>query len=231
LSLLPGVPLEAVLAGLVVLVARLLAGDPLPEDYLERRPPVRADQVRALQAMSKTLSERRDLQPLLEESHHVILSHTGATRAAVVLLDEPGDTGQAYTFADGDVQTKLLAFEADGAAPHERVVRGEALRLTRQREPLPVVEVLGGRGASSFLGVPLRTSGATLGALLAYDKDGGRAFLEQDEAFLDLLGTSLAAALYGGRSASEAAERGDVFTRGLVAMLTLQRPEQEAHAE
>jgi HD-GYP domain-containing protein (c-di-GMP phosphodiesterase class II) len=230
LDVLP-VGMEAALAAAVVVVARLLAGDPLPEDYLDRRPPVRADQARGLLALGKRLGEPNQVDTLVGEAHRVITTHTGAARAAVVLLDTSPESGHAYTVTKDGAQAKPFELEAASQAPEQRVLRDGALRLTRQREPLPVVEVVGGRGATSFVGVPLRTGGVTVGALLAYDKEGANAFAEQDEAFLDLVGVPLAAALHGTRSASAAAEGADLFTQGLLAMLALRRPEAETHAE
>ncbi len=224
-------PVELLLPGAVVLFTRLLAGDPLPADYLERRVPVRTDQVRALQGLGKSLGERSERQELLSEAHRLMLAHTGATRAAVALLDGAPEDGHVYTFNGGDAQSKPIVLRRDGTTPPERVVREGRLRLVRQREPLPIVEILGDRGASSFLGVALRSGGETLGALLAYDKEGGRPFADEDEAFLELLAPALAAALYGGRAAAEAAQSADIFPRGLLAMLALRRPEADVHAE
>ncbi|HZR97682.1 MAG TPA: HD domain-containing phosphohydrolase [Chloroflexota bacterium] len=224
-------PVGSALPGVVVLFARLLSGDPLPADYLERRPPVRTDQVRALQGLGKTLGERSERQALLAEAHRLLTAHTGATRAAIALLDGAPDDGHIYTFNGDDVQSKPIVLERSGSTPPERVLRDGRLRLNRQREPLPIVEILGERGASSFLGVALRSGGETLGALLAYDKEGGRPFTDEDEAFLELLAPALAASLYGGRVASEAAQSADIFPRGLLAMLALRRPEAEVHAE
>ncbi len=215
----------------VVLVVRLLAGDPLPADYLDRRPPLRADQARGLLALGKKLADRNEIAGLVREAHRVITTHTGAARAAVVLLDTSPESGHAYTVAKDGAEAKPFELDAASQAPEQRVLRDGPLRLTRQREPLPVVEVVGGRGATSFVGVPLRTGGVTLGALLAYDKEGASSFAEQDEAFLDLVAAPLAAALQGTRSASEAAEGADLFTQGLLAMLALRRPEAESHAE
>jgi HD-GYP domain-containing protein (c-di-GMP phosphodiesterase class II) len=225
------VPIEPVVAGVVVLSARLLAGNPLPADYLDRRPPVRTDQVRALQGLGKTLGERGDRQVLLAEAHRLMLAHTGALRAAIALLDDSPEDGHVYTFNGTETQSKRIVLQRSGSAPPERVLREGHLRLTRQRDPLPVVEILGERGASSFLGVALRSGGETLGALLAYDKEGGRPFTDEDEAFLELLAPALAASLYGGRAATEAAQSADIFPRGLLAMLALRRPEAEVHAE
>src|SRR4051812_15077728 len=203
LDLLPG-PSEPFLPGLAVLFARLLSGEPLPADYLERRPPVRTDQIRALQGLGRMLGERSERQLLLGEAHRLMLAHTGANRAAIVLLDDSPEDGHIYTFNGSDVQSKPIVLQRSGATPPERVLRDGRLRLNRQREPLPIVEILGERGASSFLGVALRSGGEALGALLAYDKDGGRPFTDEDEAFLELLAPALAASLYGGRAASEA---------------------------
>ena len=75
-SVLPGA-FEIAVPGALVVAARLLAGDPLPDDYFERRPPIRTEQVRALQGLGRTLGERNELQPLLAETHRVILSQTG----------------------------------------------------------------------------------------------------------------------------------------------------------
>jgi putative nucleotidyltransferase with HDIG domain len=230
LDLLPG-PWEPVIPGLVVLFARLLAGEPLPADYLARRPPVRTDQVRALLGLGKTLGERSERQLLLTEAYRLMMAHTGATRAAVALLDRSPEDGHIYTFNGSDAQSKPIVLQRSGSTPPERVLRDGRLRLTRQRDPLPIVEILGERGASSFLGVVLRSGGETLGALLAYDKDGGRSFTDEDEAFLELLAPALAASLYGGRAATEAAQSADIFPRGLLAMLALRRPEAEVHAE
>jgi HD-GYP domain-containing protein (c-di-GMP phosphodiesterase class II) len=222
---------EAGLAAGVVLLARLLAGDPLPADYLERRPPVRADQAQGLLALGKKLDAPSETKDILADAHRAITTHTGAARAAVVLLDDAPGTGHAYIVTKDGTQAKPFTCEPDSDAPDQRVLRGGALRLVRQRDPLPVVEVLGERGATSFLGVPLRTGGMTVGALLAYDKEGARGFAEQDEAFLDLVATPMAAALLSTRAASAAAVGADLFTQGLLAMLTLRRPEAEAHAE
>ena len=126
---------------------------------------------------------------------------------------------------------KPIGVARDGGAPHERVLREGPVRLVRQREPLPVPEVFDGQGASSFLGVPLRAGGVAIGALLAYDKEGGRPFHDEDDAFLELLATTLATSLHGGRYASEAAERAELFPQALLTMLALRRPEAEAHAE
>jgi HD-GYP domain-containing protein (c-di-GMP phosphodiesterase class II) len=230
LDVLPG-PVEPILPALVVLFTRLLAGEPLPADYLERRPPVRTDQVRALQGLGKTLGERSERQLLLSEAHRLMMAHTGATRAAVALLDESPEDGHIYTFRGTEPQSKPIVLQRSGSTPPERVLRDGRLRLNRQREPLPIVEILGERGASSFLGVALRSGGETLGVLLAYDKEGGRPFTEEDEAFLELLAPALAASLYGGRAATEAAQSADIFPRGLLAMLAQRRPEAELHAE
>jgi putative nucleotidyltransferase with HDIG domain len=224
-------PVAPIVAALVVLFTRLLAGDPLPADYLERRVPVRSDQVRALQALGKTLGERTQRESLLQEAHRIVLAHTGATRAAVVLLDDAPETAHAYAFVNGDLQSKPMELRWGGSTPPEQAVREGRVRLTRQREPLPVVEVLGDRGASSFVGVALRAGGETLGALLAYDKEGGRPFTEEDEAFLDILAPAVAASLYGGQAASEAAQSADILPRALLGMLALRRPEAETHAE
>ncbi len=219
------------LAGGVVLLARLLAGDPLPPDLLERRPPVRSDQARALQALSKALAEGGDQTTLVREAHRLMQAHLGASRAAVVLLDEASDGGQAYTVVDGDLKSKPIALQRSGTSPAERVLREGRLRLARQREPIPVIDLLGDRGAASCLGMALRGAGETLGLLLAYDKEGGHPFTDQDEAFLELLATPLALALHDQRATAAAAQAAEAFPRALLAMLALRRPEAEAHAE
>jgi HD-GYP domain-containing protein (c-di-GMP phosphodiesterase class II) len=218
-------------AGLVVLAVRLLAGEALPEDYLDKRLPMRNDQIRALQALGKTLGERGDRHQLIREAHRIMLAHTGATRAAVVLLDRGPEEGDAYAVAGSDLQSKPLMLQRSGSTPPEQALREGRVRINRQRDPLPIVEVLGERGASSFVGVAMRAGGETLGALLAYDKDGGRPFTEEDEAFMELLAPALAASLYGGRAATEAAATATTFPRGLLGMLALRRPEAETHAE
>src|SRR5262249_38644922 len=136
----------ALAPGLVVIAARLVAGDPIPAELLNRRPPMRDDQVRALQGLSKTIGEQNDREPLLKEAYRVMLNHTGAVRAAILLVDPTLSNGQAYAFADGQAQVKPVVLAPEGATPHERVLREGKLRLTRQREPLPVVEVVGERG-------------------------------------------------------------------------------------
>jgi HD-GYP domain-containing protein (c-di-GMP phosphodiesterase class II) len=230
LDVLPG-PVEPIVAAVVVVLARLLAGDPLPADFLEKRPPVRTDQVRALQALGKLLGERSDHGLLIREAHRIMLAHTGATRAAVVLLDDGPEEGHIHAVLNGDLQSKPIVAQRTGSTPAERALREGRVRVVRQKEPLPIPEILGEPGASSFVGVALRAGGETLGALLAYDKEGGRPFTEEDEAFLDLLAPALASSFYGGRAATEAAQTADIFPRGLLGMLALQRPEAEVHAE
>jgi HD-GYP domain-containing protein (c-di-GMP phosphodiesterase class II) len=230
LDMLPG-PTEPIVAALLVVLARLLAGDPLPLDFLEKRPPVRTDQMRALQALGKTLGERSERQALIREAHRILLAHTGATRAAVVLLDQGPEEGRVYAVIGGELQSKPIVLRRSGSTPPERALREGRVRINRQRDPLPVVDLLGERGAQSFVGVAMRAGGEVLGTLLAYDKDGGRPFTEEDETFLELLATALAASLYGGRAASEAAETATIFPRGLLSMLALRRPDAETHAE
>jgi putative nucleotidyltransferase with HDIG domain len=232
--------LAAVVPAAIVLGGRLLAGEP-PAAEIERRPPLRAEQTRALLNVSHVLTEPGELQALLAEAHRLTVTQTGATRAAVVVLGDVSGQATSYAFPKGQVQVKPLTLppEEDGAAagpksgapPHERVLRQGVLRLVRERTPLPVIEIVDGRAASSFLGVPLRARGKTLGALLAYDKDGGKPFTEQDEVFLDLLATAVAAGVQGGRAAISAEESMTLFPRGALAVLTQRRPEAEAHGE
>src|SRR5262249_51618426 len=148
----------ALAPGLVVIAARLVAGDPIPAELLNRRPPMRDDQVRALRGLSKTIGDQNDREPLLKEAYRVMLNHTGAVGGAGTgLVDPTLRTGRAYALAGGRARVKPVALAPEGTAPHERVLREGKLRLTRQREPLPVVEVVGERGAVSFAGVPMRT--------------------------------------------------------------------------
>jgi putative nucleotidyltransferase with HDIG domain len=232
--------LAVVLPGVLVLVARLLAGDP-PAVGAERRPPVSADQARALLLVSRSLAEPDPAQSLLAEAYRLAAAQTGAARAAILLLTDTPGTATGYAFPRGEAQSKPQTLAAGEATtpeppsttlpPHERVLREGAVRLVRDRAPLAVVDVVDGRGASSFVGVPLRASGQTLGALLAYDKRGGRPFTEQDEAFLQLLATAVAAGLQGGQAATAATQASQLFPRGMLGMLTQRRPEAEAHGE
>src|SRR5437660_1325234 len=75
-ELLMPVLVPALAPGLVVVAARLVAGDPIPAELLNRRPPMRDDQVRALQGLSKTIGEQSDREPLLKEAYRVMLNHT-----------------------------------------------------------------------------------------------------------------------------------------------------------
>lgn len=224
--------LRALTPAAALLLTRLLAGRPPIEDLLEQRHPFTANQARALLSLGRSSVERAELIKLLAEAHRLLLTQTHALRAAIVLFGDRPDVGDAYSFdKDGDPQIKPVALGAQAEAPHERVLNCDSLRVARTREPLAVVDVLGNRGASNFVGASLRAQGETLGAVLAYDKQGGRAFTEADESYVTLMGGMLAAALYGGRYADAAATRAALLPQGLIEMLALRRPEQDLHAD
>jgi len=221
----------ALLPAVALLLTRLLAGPPPPEDLLDRRHPFRADQALALLGLAQRVQERLEPRDLVAELHRLLLRHTGAARAAVLLRVPEGGEVQGYSVdSTGALAAKPLP-AAPPAAPHARALAGETVRQVRQSEPLPAAEVVGAPGASSALAVPLRARGAGLGALVAYDKAGGRAFDEADAAFAQLVATLGGVALAGDQAAAAAAERAALLPRGLLALLALRRPEAEAHAE
>lgn len=221
----------ALLPPAALLLTRLLAGPPPSEDVLERRHPLRADQARALLGLAQRVQERLAPRDLVVELHR-LLRYTGAARAAVVLraADEAGAQGYSVDAA-GELAVKPLAAAEPAGAPHTRALAGELVRAVREGGPLPTVEVAGPAGATSALAVPLRAQGAVVGALVAYDKAGGRPFDDADADFAQLVAALGAATLAGGQAAAAAAEQAALLPRGLLALLALRRPEAEAHAE
>ncbi|MBX5490559.1 MAG: HD domain-containing protein [Chloroflexi bacterium] len=215
-----------------LLLTRLLAG-PLPgEDLLDRRPPLRTDQAEALLGLAQRVQDRWEPHGLLAEVHRLLLRHTGAARAAIVLCAADGTAPRAYSFdAAGEAEVKAVAADSSADAPHVRALAGEVVCHEGRAAPLPTVEVVGRHGASSAVGAPLRSQGEVLGALVAYDKRGSAAFAEADVTFVRALAGLAGAALHSAQATARAAEHADLVPRGLLALLTLRRPEQREHAE
>ena len=157
-----------------------------------------SDRLRALVDAGIALSSELSLDALLQKLVETAAQLTGARYAALGVIDQTGAGLERFLTHGIDEETQA----AIGDPPRGQGILGV---LIRDAEPVRL-EDLGADARSvgfpahhppmrTFLGVPIMLRGVAFGNLYLTEKDGGRAFMREDEELTQLLAAQAAVAI------------------------------------
>jgi len=151
----------------------------------------------ALLEIMQRLANTKDLQELLKLVHHSIAKVIYAENFFVVLYQQSsGQFEEIYSVDQYDPPASPSKLEKSITSYVFR--SGEPLLLTQERfnELAAQGEVeLIGTNSASWLGVPLKTSGKTIGVIAVQDYENSERYSERDKDFLASIATQVALAI------------------------------------
>jgi signal transduction histidine kinase len=159
----------------------------------------------ALEAMSDAvhaIAVERAVEPVLQRIVNASRELAGARYAALGVPDGQGNFAQ---FITAGMSEELIA--EMGPLPRTHGLLGAMLDTDRPYRTGDIKRDPRFRGwwprahpqMGSFLGVPIRSRGAVLGALYLTDKEGARGFTEDDERLIEMLAAHAAIAIENAR--------------------------------
>jgi signal transduction histidine kinase len=164
--------------------------------------PADTERLRLLVDAGISLSSELSLDVLLQRIVETAARLTGASYAALAVVDTSGKRLERFLTTGMDDETKA----AIGHTPLGLGVLGVVLRETR---PLRLSDISehdqsvgfppGHPGMTAFLGVPILLRGTVYGNLYLTDKSDGSEFTEEDEEVTRLLGAQAAVAIENAR--------------------------------
>lgn len=157
----------------------------------------------ALHRVSELLAGARDLQELADITLAAILEVTPADRAAVVLRREDPDTGGAELAAARARVPEEARFTVSRAVVADVIEKGVSRFAHDVGTDPAATSTPAGSGVRSVMCVPMRTTGAVLGALYVDTLDGRGRFSEEDLELLAAVGNQAGVALHRVRLMSE----------------------------
>ena len=176
----------------------------------------------ALLEIMQGITHTTNLQTLLERIHHSIAKVIYARNFFVVLYNEKdGLFEEIYSVDQYDPPAPASNLEKSITSYVFRT--GEPLLLTKQSfaELAEQGEVeLVGTDSASWLGVPLKTSGATIGVIAVQDYENSGRYSERDQEFLISIASQIALAI-NRRQVAEAVRESEMRYRGLFENLVI----------
>ena len=175
----------------------------------------------ALYAISSAVSTTRDLRELYETIHRIIDAAIDADNFFIVLLDEKTDAFEFVYFSDekDDYYTIHNVSDQTKNSLSIHVFRTGAPLLLSASDPesLAHMERIGiiGTVPESWLGVPLRLRGATVGAMAVQDYDNPSHYTDADVTFMTAVSEQVALAIERKRDEEELELKVDQRTREL----------------
>src|SRR5688572_18550474 len=151
----------------------------------------------ALHRVSELLAGARDLEELSDITLTALLEVTAADRAAVVLRREDPATGGAEIAAARARVPEQARFTVSRALVADVIEKGVSrFAHDATTDGAPADPGADGQGVRSVMCVPMRTTGAVLGALYVDTLDGHGRFSEEDLELLAAVGNQAGVALH-----------------------------------
>ncbi len=173
------------------------------------------DRLEAIRTASLELVSDVSLQSLLERIARLACEQVQATYAAVGVLDEHGKVERFIPVGMSDEEVRRMA--------HPPVGLGLIGALMREDKTIRLPDISRDPRSSgfppyhppmkSFLGVPIRHAGRSLGQIYLTDKKGADEFSAEDQRLIEILATYAAAAISNARLYEGLLERDRVLTR------------------
>jgi PAS domain S-box-containing protein len=176
----------------------------------------------ALLEIMQGLTNTTDLQELLELIHYSIAKVIYARNFFAILYDEQNRSFEEIYSVD----------QYDAPAPPSKLEKSITSYVFRSSEPLLLTQErfdelveqgeveLVGTNSASWLGVPLKTSGGTIGVIAVQDYEISNRYSERDKEFLVSIASQIALAI-NRRQAAEIIRESELRYRGLFENLVI----------